>query len=171
VTPLAIRKQNLTKQTAAATSGRGLLRQRPIRPPGYRQLLGAFVRRVFSPGHFRMPSSHRRDSLILDAAVALRAGQSDRAYELLTAYDRVLTADPAYLNLLGVIFEIREDLATARRFYCLANCVDADYLPARQNARRIYELLTFGSTALAISLGDAELRAHRALPLVAQGEC
>jgi len=167
---MANRKVNSTKQAAAAKSAGGFVRQRPIRTPGYRQLLAAFLRRLCNPGHFRRPPSHRRDSLILDAAVALRAGESDRAYEILTAYDRVLTADPAFLNLLGVIFEIRKDLLTARRFYCLANCVDADYSPARQNARRIYELLTFGSTTVAVSLGDAELRAHRSLPAVASGE-
>ena len=167
---MAIRKQDITIQTAAASSVRGFVRECRIRSPGYRQLLAAFLRRVCSPGHFRRPSSHRRDSLILDAAVALRAGESDRAYDILTAYDRALTADPAYLNLLGVIFEIRNDLATARRFYCLANCVDADYPPARQNARRLYELLTFGTTAVTVSLGDAELRAHRTLPAVARVE-
>jgi len=145
----------------------GGLRQSSIRIPGYRQMVGTFLRRLCRPGYFRRPPSHRRDSLVLDVAVALRLGQHDRAYALLTAYDRVLTADPAYLNLLGVIFEIRKDLATARRFYCLANCVETDYSPARQNARRIYELLTFGSTALAVSLGDAELRVHRTLPAAA----
>jgi hypothetical protein len=164
---MAIRKEESTGQETAAKFSAGAVQRGSIRVPGYRQLVGAFLRRACRPGHFRRPPSHRRDSLVLDVAVALRLGQADRAYELLTAYDRVLTADPAYLNLLGVIFEIRKNPATSRRFYSLACCVDPHYSPAKQNLRRIYELLTFGTTALAVSLGDAELRAHRTLPVAA----
>jgi len=162
-----IGNRNSAKRGMARPLGDSRPGTHSVRVPGYRELLGTFFRRLCNPGHFRRPKSHRRDSLILDAAVALRLGHVDCAYELLTAYDRVLTADPAYLNLLGVFFEIRKNLKTARRFYNLACCVEPKYQPARQNQRRVYELLTFGSTTVPVSLGDAELRTHRTVPAAA----
>lgn len=135
-----------------------------VRAPGFLKLLATFLRRAASPGAFRRPACHRRDSIILDACVALRRSDPDAAYELLCRYERVLTCDPAYLNLLGILFELRHDTKTARRFYGLAVCVDRAYAPAQQNLRRIYELETFGRTEQAACLGDVELRAARSLP-------
>ena len=132
--------------------------------PGMFRLLRTLLTRVVRPGAFRRPACDRRDSLILDAALAIRMRHFDRAYEMLERFERVMTSDPAYLNLLGVIFEIRQDVATARRFYGLGICVDPAYQPAQSNMRRWYELTTFGHTRRKVDLGDTELRAARTLP-------
>jgi hypothetical protein len=135
-----------------------------IRVPSFLRMLGIWFKRIGSPGCFRRLPNHRRDSLILDVALALRMGDQERAYSMLNRFTRVLASDPAYLNLLGVVFELRNDPAIARRCYGVAVCVDPAYAPARQNIRRLYELNTLGRTSLAVSLGDVELRRARTLP-------
>jgi hypothetical protein len=134
-----------------------------IRTPGLFRMLRVFAKRVLQPGAFFRPPDQRRDSVILDAAVLIRMGHFQRAHDALSSYDRVFTSDPAYLNLLGVINEARDQRSIARRFYGIAICSDPSFMPAQLNMRRIYELDTFGHTQLPVSLGDVELRAHRAL--------
>ncbi len=112
----------------------------------------------------RTPSDARRDVIILDAAVALRSGQYERAAAILGPFRSVLACDPAYLNLMGVICELEGQWKHATRFYGLAISVDPQYEPARQNMQRIYELNTFGRTDHAVRLGDTELRRCRQVP-------
>jgi hypothetical protein len=138
-----------------------------IGTPGLLRMLRVFAKRVFQPGAFFRPPDQRRDSVILDAAVFIRMGYLQRAHDALSSHDRVLSSDPAYLNLLGVINEARNQRSIARRFYGIAICSDPSFMPAQLNMRRMYELDTFGHTQVTVSLGDVELRSHRALSPVA----
>jgi len=112
----------------------------------------------------RPPSDARRDAIILDAAVALRSGQYERAASILSPFRSVLACDPAYLNLMGVICELEGRWKPAARFYGLAISMDPQYEPARHNMQRVYELNTFGRTERAVRLGDTELRSCRQVP-------
>ena len=60
--------------------------------------------------------------------------------------------DPAWLNLIGVIHELRRDWKNARRYYGRAIAIDGAYEPAQQNMRRLYELYTFGRSVEPIAL-------------------
>ncbi len=59
---------------------------------------------------------------------------------------------PAYANLRGATHELRREWRLARRWYGKAIRADRTYLPAQQNMRRIYELLTFGRSKITFSL-------------------
>jgi hypothetical protein len=109
------------------------------------------------------PPNAMRDSLILDAAVAIRAGRADDASALLGPHSAALSRDAAYLNLLGVVCEARTQWKLARRFYGVAMSVNSSYGPAEQNMRRLYELYTFGRSREPVALGDVELRLKRIL--------
>ena len=106
----------------------------------------------------------RRDTLLLDAAVAIRSGRYEDAEKLLEPFAKVLEGDAAYLNLCGVICEARKGLQAAARFYGVAMSVDAKFEPARKNMVRMYEMKTFGCARDEVSLGDVELRAKRQVP-------
>lgn len=103
----------------------------------------------------------RRDSVLLDAAVALRAGDCGRAEDLLAPFRSMLACDPAYLNLCGVVCELQGRPRCANRFYGLATGLDPAFKPAERNLRRMYELNAFRRTDERVQLGDVELRARR----------
>ncbi|HVT88022.1 MAG TPA: hypothetical protein VHD56_04150 [Tepidisphaeraceae bacterium] len=103
-----------------------------------------------------------RDSILLDAAVAIRGGQIDWATNLLENYRATLLGDAAYLNLLGAIQELKNRMGVAREFYRLAFDVDRDFAPARRNRDRLDEEFKGNHAHRTISLGDNEIRAHRA---------
>src|SRR5882724_7102981 len=96
------------------------------------------------PGEGRL--DHRRDSVLLDAPVAIRAGDCEKAEDMLAPFRSMLACDPAYLNLCGVICELQGQAGCANRFYGLAMGVDPSFKPAERNLRRIYELNAFGRT-------------------------
>jgi hypothetical protein len=85
---------------------------------------------------------------------ALRRGEWPAAEALLMAAGPVAGNHAPFLNLVGVVWEVRGDRAAARKFYCKAIRADHKYEPAQQNMRRHYELRTFGRTVQAVALGD-----------------
>ena len=109
-------------------------------------------------------AEHSRDSVLLDVAVALRAGDCRRAEELLAPFRSMLACDAAYLNLCGVICELQGQARCAKRFYGLARGLNPAFKPAERNLRRLYELNAFGRTAERVQLGDVDLRAQRIVP-------
>ncbi len=85
---------------------------------------------------------------------ALRVADVEPAEALLIrAADLAHEAAP-YFNLLGIIYEARQQWRLARKFYGKAIKVNRNYEPAQQNMRRLYELNTFGRTKLDAALGD-----------------
>ena len=134
-----------------------------FRAPGVAEVALNTLRRLLFGPAARPARDAARDSLVLDAAVSIRAGRPDDASALLAPHGATLAQDPAYLNLLGVVCELRRQWKPARQFYGIAMSLDASYAPAQQNLRRLYELYTFGRTELPLALGDAELRRARNL--------
>ena len=119
------------------------------------------VRRLVKGPLAAPPPNAARDSALLDACVAIRAGRADKAWAVLARHAGVLANDPTSLNLLGVCCELRRDWQLARRFYGVAISINPRLAPAQQNMRRLYELYTFGRSRQAVALGDTELRQGR----------
>ncbi|HUO09382.1 MAG TPA: response regulator [Phycisphaerae bacterium] len=82
--------------------------------------------------------------LLARARMALTEGELGRAEALLLRASPMGQRDPAFHNLLGLLTELRENFADARRHYGKAISLDRDYAPAQQNMRRMYELREFG---------------------------
>lgn len=61
-------------------------------------------------------------------------------------------------NLAGVVAELSEDFANARRYYAQALRINKDFAPARQNAKRLDELGQRGASQEPFSLGAGEIR-------------
>ena len=56
------------------------------------------------------------------------------------------------LNVLGIIHELLKDFNSARSCYGQARSVDKNCMAAQMNGRRIYELHTFGKSAIPVYL-------------------
>jgi hypothetical protein len=132
-------------------------------PPTFWNVLSATLKCMVGRKNPVTPRSARRDTIVLDAAVAVRGARFGDAATILRDDDANLTSDPACLNLMGVISEARGNWKAARRFYGMAMSLDPSYRPARHNMSRLYELATFGQSLKTIDLGDVELRATRRL--------
>ena len=85
---------------------------------------------------------------------ALRLAHDAAAESLLLRAADLGRGDAAYFNLLGVLYEARRDWDRARKFYGKAIRADRRYEPAQANMRRIYELYTFGTSKVPVTLGD-----------------
>jgi hypothetical protein len=136
----------------------------PVPAPSFWAVTWNSVRRLIIGPPAAAPPNAARDSLLLDACVAIRAGRVDDAAELLRPHAAALANDAAYLNLLGVVCELRRQWRLSRRFYGLALSGTPRYTPAHRNLRRYYELSTFGRSREPVALGDVELRRDRTLP-------
>lgn len=84
------------------------------------------------------------DALLARTRAALTDGDLPRAEGLLLHASPFGEKDPAYHNLLGLLTELRENFAEARRHYGKAISLDRNHAPAQQNMRRMYELREFG---------------------------
>jgi DNA-binding response OmpR family regulator len=69
--------------------------------------------------------------------------------EVIRQNDRMVEAH----NLLGVLFEMRQEYDTAKKCYGRAIAIDSHYEPAQQNMRRIFELFQFGISNEPYNLG------------------
>jgi Flp pilus assembly protein TadD len=97
---------------------------------------------------------------------AIRQGQLDKVETLLMRAADLAGRDPAYFNLLGVLYEFQGDERLARKFYGKAITARKDYEPAQQNMRRLYELMTYGHSDDAVALGDeADLLSEWGTPI------
>ena len=84
------------------------------------------------------------EALLARARMALTEGELGRAEALLLRAGPLGQRDPAYHNLLGLLTELRENFADARRHYGKAISLDKAFAAAQQNMRRMYELREFG---------------------------
>ena len=85
---------------------------------------------------------------------ALRRGDIPAAETLLMRAVDLAGKDPAYYNLLGVLYELQGDERLARKFYGKAISAKGNYEPAQHNMQRLYELRTFGGSLKGYSMGD-----------------
>ncbi len=85
---------------------------------------------------------------------ALRVANVETAETLLMRAADLAHEDAPYFNLLGIIYESRQQWRLAQKFYGKAIKTNRNYRPAQQNMKRLYELNTFGRTKLDAALGD-----------------
>jgi len=129
--------------------------EKPVTP----ERLRSAVARVLAEA---LPEAHVDDDQLrggYDAVLngvrnALRIGDSKAAEEMLIRAGDLGQEDAGYLNLVGVFNETKRKWRRAKKFYGMAIRADKGYEPAQNNMRRLYELETFGKTALPIALGD-----------------
>src|SRR5690242_19129363 len=123
------------------------------------------IARTFQPAvrHTVQPATPRKMDVLRDALKAIYRGNWDDAENAITIDGAVAPHDPALLNLLGVVCQGRRDWKGAKRFFGKAMRANRSYAPAEQNLRRIYELCTFGRTALPVVLVDSQTAIHLAL--------
>lgn len=81
--------------------------------------------------------SNAYKSKIGSAATAIKLGDYDRATVLLGQAAQEDQNHPEYHNLLGIIAELKRDLALACRHYRAAYALDPSYEPASSNLARV----------------------------------
>jgi CheY-like chemotaxis protein len=100
-----------------------------------------------------LPTAHPRMKDVLSAArQALVQSDVVGAEAFLMDAKDLHEGDPAYLNLVGVVHELNRRWEQAHRFY--GKAVYRKYDPAQNNLQRLYELENFGSSDIAINLGE-----------------
>lgn len=130
--------------------------EKPITPAELRNTVEAVLREPQPP----TTPTEAEDQLSGGyAAVLDRVRQALRSVDIPTAETLLMRAadlaqdDAAYLNLLGILYESRRQWRLARKFYGKAMRADKRYEAAQSNMRRLYELETFGRSAVPVALG------------------
>ena len=132
---------------------------KPVTPEQLRTLLTEVIER-----HASSPSQDRKSSEpryraepnihLLAAKRAINNREFDLARghlaEVIKQNDRMIEAH----NLLGVLFEMKQEYSVAKRCYGRAIAIDSQYEPAQQNMRRLFELFQFGSSKEPVNLGE-----------------
>ena len=88
------------------------------------------------------------------ARAQLARGQVGDAESLLMRAAEQAASDPAYFNLLGVVYEIEGRRRLAMNCYGRALKVDEHYAPAHNNLQRLHEIDATGRSSLEIMIGD-----------------
>ena len=132
--------------------------EKPIRPDQVREAVEAALA---APNIFQASHENNEDGLdggyeavLTRVRKALRLAQYTDAESLIMRAADLAGKDPAYFNLLGVLYESQRQWRLARKFYGKAIACDKGYEPAQRNMRRIYELEQFGTSREAVTLGD-----------------
>jgi len=122
------------------------------------KLLGAIGGRARQRNHLRQRRvtvclGQAREAWLNEARLAVRLGYFDEARRIINCSPWGRT-DPAYINLGGAIHELHGQWRQAGECYRKALRADRGFSTAEQNLRRLYELTTFGRTALRLVMGD-----------------
>ena len=80
------------------------------------------------------------------AKLLLNLRDFERARTYLAKAMTLNPLSPEAFNLAGVLFEMLEDYARAKKHYGQAIKLNIHYEPAQQNMRRLFELFNFGSS-------------------------
>jgi CheY-like chemotaxis protein len=130
--------------------------EKPGSPEEVRESVAAVLRQPLGAG--LTPATDELDggyeAVLARVRKSLRMVQIADAESLLMRAADLAEKDPAYFNLLGVLYELRKQWALARKFYGKSMRAGKNYEPAQQNMRRIYELYTLGRSKEPIALGD-----------------
>jgi DNA-binding response OmpR family regulator len=128
--------------------------EKPVTPEVLRQAVADVLAE-------ELPETHPPDELdrgpeeILDRVrKALRMAEYADAESLLARAADLAARDPAYYNLMGIIYESRRRFRLARKFYNRALSIRDDYEPARSNLQRLAELQSRRWTTIPVMLGD-----------------
>jgi DNA-binding NtrC family response regulator len=134
---------------------------KPVTPEQLRALLDEVIerhappltrdRKGIVPAYRAEPNVH-----LLAAKRAINNREFDLAREHLAEVikqnDRMIEAH----NLLGVLFEMKQEYDVAKKCYGRAIAIDSQYEPAQQNMRRLFELFEFGSSREPFNLGESD---------------
>jgi DNA-binding NtrC family response regulator len=131
---------------------------KPVTPEQLRTLLNEVIERHVpapAPDRKKAPKYRTEPNIHLFAAKrAINNREFDAARghlaEVIRQNDRMIEAH----NLLGVLFEMKQEYAVAKKCYGRAIAIDSHYEPAQQNMRRLFELFHFGSSKEPINLGE-----------------
>lgn len=132
--------------------------EKPVTPEELRETVRGVLEEA---GREPRPAPTERELAGGYEAVLGRVRQALRAEDLAGAESLLMrVADLAhgreapYFNLLGVLYEAQRSWRLAKKFYGKAMKADKRFAAAEKNMRRMYELETFGRTAVPLSLGD-----------------
>lgn len=133
--------------------------QKPLTPDQLRELVTEVIARHEMPASPELPPiplKYRTDGSLhlLAAKRAINNRDFNTAREHLTEALKQNDYVIEVHNLLGVLSEMNEDYATAKKCYGRAIAINSNYEPAQQNMRRIFELFNFGSSKEPFNLGE-----------------
>jgi DNA-binding response OmpR family regulator len=131
--------------------------EKPITPAELRNAVAAVLQQpqpAMAPADSDTYLSGGYSAVLDRVRQALRTSDIPAAESLLMRAADLAQDDPAYLNLLGILYESRRQWRLARKFYGKALRVNKRYEAAQSNMRRLYELETFGRSSVPIALGD-----------------
>lgn len=129
--------------------------EKPIAPGELRSAVEAALAEPAGVVRHEAPAPEGGYAGVLDQVCdALRMARYTDAESLLMKAADLAQNDPAYFNLLGVLYETQQNWKLARKFYGKALKLDRQYGAAQQNLQRLYELETFGRSQKLVVLGD-----------------
>jgi DNA-binding NtrC family response regulator len=132
---------------------------KPVTPEQLRTLLNEVIERhAVAAGGDRKSTALKYKTepnihlLAAKRAINNREFEAARSHlaEVIRQNDRMIEAH----NLLGVLFEMKQEYSIAKRCYGRAISIDSHYEPAQQNMRRLFELFHFGSSEEPVNLGE-----------------
>lgn len=129
--------------------------QKPMTPDLLRGAVGAILER-HAPGQeaARETLGAKFEMHVTEAKRLMNLRDFTRAKEHLVRALELRGEDVEALNLAGVLLEMQEDFARAKKYYGRAIRQDPHYEPAQQNMRRIFELFNFGSSEEPFAMGN-----------------
>jgi FixJ family two-component response regulator len=124
--------------------------QKPLRPEDLRRIVAEILKR-HAPQ--KEPPAETFHAHIVAAKRCLNLRSFAMARIHLVKALELNTRSVEAFNLAGVLAEMLDDEAKAKKYYGQAIKLDKHYEPAQQNMRRLFELEHFGSSSEPINLG------------------
>ena len=150
----------VTEAVKAVRLGASDFLLKPVTPKDLRLSVAAAMRETVPHDAVEtraVANVHKRDAICGQVLPRIRSAvwnkDINRIELLLGKLFRKAAAEPAYNNLLGVVFEAEGNRAAARTFYQKA-AAPSDCEAARQNLERLAELEHHGFTASEIDMAD-----------------
>ncbi|MDP9174245.1 MAG: response regulator [Planctomycetota bacterium] len=129
--------------------------EKPITPKDLRECVAAALEAPPADSIAVIDQYERGYAGVLDRVrKSLRMADYTSAESLLMRAADLSANDPAYFNLLGVLYEARKQWRLARKFYDKALSTGKEDKSALANLRRLSELQRFGKTSEPVALGD-----------------
>jgi DNA-binding response OmpR family regulator len=129
--------------------------KKPMTPESLRNVVAEVFARHAAPSAAAPPIAplDAFDSQLSEAKRLLNLQQFEAAWDHLARALEMKSESPDVLNLAGVFFEMQQDYERAEKLYGKAIKYGCDYEPARQNMRRIVDLIHSGSSKEPMNLG------------------
>jgi FixJ family two-component response regulator len=124
--------------------------QKPLRPEDLRRIVTEILKR-HAPQKDQPAESFNSHIVAAKRCLNLRSFAMARLH-LVKALELNTKSVEAF-NLAGVLAEMLDDNAKAKKYYGQAIKLDKNYEPAQQNMRRLFELQNFGSSSEPFNLG------------------